>query len=123
MFRYSKELLFKEFDAAKEKDVALSKKETREEKELDVYKNRIQFFYDHIELKKKHPEYYELVDIKFDKLLALYETPNPRDAFYMAFFGMTYAQKKRQEDAEYFNLSDDDDNQKTKTRNIEEATL
>jgi len=123
MFRYSKELLFKEFDAAKEKDVALSKKETREEKELDVYKNRIQFFYDHIELKKKHPEYYELVDIKFDKLLALYETPNPRDAFYMAFFGVTYAQKKRQEDAEYFNLSDDDDNQKTKTRNIEEATL
>ncbi len=123
MFRYSKELLFKEFDAAKEKDVALSKKETREEKELDVYKNRIQFFYDHIELKKKHPEYYELVDIKFDKLLALYETPNPRDAFYMSFFGMTYAQKKRQEDAEYFNLSDDDDNQKTKTRNIEEATL
>jgi len=123
MFRYSKELLFKEFDAAKEKDVALSKKETREEKELDIYKNRIQFFYDHIELKKKHPEYYELVDIKFDKLLALYETPNPRDAFYMAFFGVTYAQKKRQEDAEYFNLSDDDDNQKTKTRNIEEATL
>jgi len=122
MFRYSKELLFKEFDAAKEKDVALSKKETREEKELDVYKNRIQFFYDHIELKKKHPEYYELVDIKFDKLLALYETPNPRDAFYMAFFGMTYAQKKRQEDAEYFSLNDDD-NKKTKTRNIEEATL
>jgi hypothetical protein len=122
MFRYSKELLFKEFDAAKEKDVALSKKETREEKELDVYKNRIQFFYDHIELKKKHPEYYELVDIKFDKLLALYETPNPRDAFYMAFFGMTYAQKKRQEDAEYFSLNDDD-NEKTKTRNIEEATL
>jgi len=122
MFRYSKELLFKEFDAAKEKDVALSKKETREEKELDIYKNRIQFFYDHIELKKKHPEYYELVDIKFDKLLALYETPNPRDAFYMAFFGMTYAQKKRQEDAEYFSLNDDD-NKKTKTRNIEEATL
>jgi len=40
----------------------------------------------------------------------------------MAFFGMTYAQKKRQEDAEYFSLNDDD-NEKTKTRNIEEATL
>ena len=122
MFRYDKDNLFKEFAVAKEKDIKLSKKETLEEKELDVYKNRIQFFKDHIELKSKNPEYYENVDVKFDKLLALYETPNPRDAFYMAFFGMTYAQKKRQEDAEYFSLNDDD-NEKTKTRNIEEATL
>lgn len=93
-FKYSKELLFKEFDVAKEKDIALSKKDTLEEKENDIYKNRIQFFYDHIELKKKHPEYYELVDIKFEKLLALYETENPRDAFYVSFFGKTYAEKR-----------------------------
>ena len=106
-FKYSKELLFKEFYAAKDKDIALSKKTTQDEKETDVYTNRIKFFYDHIELEKKHPEYYELVDIKFDKLLALYETPNPRDAFYMAFFGMTYAQKKKQEEAEYFDLDND----------------
>ena len=97
MFKYSKEELFKEFYVAKEKDVALSKKSTREEKELDVYKNRIKFFYDHIDLKKKHPEYYSNVDVKFDKLLKLYETDNPRDAFYMSFFGMTYAEKKAQE--------------------------
>ena len=122
MFRYDKDNLFKEFYVAKEKDVKLSKKDTLEEKELDVYKNRIQFFKDHIELKSKHPEYYENVDVKFDKLLAIYETENPRDAFYMKFFGLTYAQKKRQEDAEYFSLNDDD-NKKTKTRNIEEATL
>ena len=93
-FKYSKELLFKEFDVAKEKDIALSKKDTLEEKENDIYKNRVQFFYDHIELKKKHPEYYELVDIKFEKLLALYETENPRDAFYVSFFGKTYAEKR-----------------------------
>jgi len=93
-FKYSKELLFKEFDVAKEKDIALSKKDTLEEKENDIYKNRVQFFYDHIELKKKHPEYYEYVDVKFDKLLALYETENPRDAFYVSFFGQTYAEKR-----------------------------
>ena len=93
-FKYSKELLFKEFYAAKDKDIALSKKDTLEEKENDIYKNRIQFFKDHIELKQKHPEYYENVDIKFDKLLALYETENPRDAFYMSFFGKTYAEKR-----------------------------
>ena len=94
MFRYSKEELFKEFYAAKDKDISLSKKETQEEKETDYYTNRIKFFKDHIELEKQHPEYYENVDVKFDKLLALYETPNPRDAFYMSFFGKTYAEKK-----------------------------
>jgi len=118
-FKYTKEELFKEFKVATDKDVTLSKKDTLDEKEHDIYKNRIQFFYDHIELKKKNPEYYEFVDIKFDKLLALYETPNPRDAFYMAFFGVTYAQKMRQEEAEYNNLDDE----KTETRTVEEATL
>ena len=96
-FKYTKEELFKEFAVAKEKDIALSNKPTLEEKELDVYKNRIQFFYDHIDLKKKHPEYYSELDVKFEPLLKLYETENPRDAFYMSFFGMTYAEKKRQE--------------------------
>lgn len=118
-FKYTKEELFKEFYVAKDKDVALSKKDTLEEKENDIYKNRIKFFYDHIELKKKHPEYYEFVDIKFEKLLSLYETENPRDAFYMAFFGVTYAQKMRQEEAEYSNFDDE----KTETRTVEEATL
>jgi len=120
-FKYTKEELFKEFYAAKEKDVALSKKPTREEKELDVYKNRIQFFKDHIELKSKHPEYYENVDVKFDKLLALYETPNPRDAFYKAFFGVTYAEKKRQEEAEY--ITYDENGEKREVRKSKEATL
>jgi hypothetical protein len=93
-FKYSKELLFKEFYAAKDKDIALSKKDTLEEKENDYYTNRIQFFKDHIELKKKHPEYYELVDIKFENLLKHYLTTNPRDSFYLAFFGKTYAEKR-----------------------------
>ena len=121
MFRYDKDNLFKEFYVAKEKDVKLSKKETLEEKELDVYKNRIQFFKDHIELKSKHPEYYENVDVKFDKLLALYETENPRDAFYKSIFGMTYAQKKRQEEAEYFTY--DENGKKREVRKSKETTL
>ena len=112
MFRYDKENLFKEFKVAKDKDVALSKKTTLEEKELDVYKNRIQFFYDHIELKKQHPEYYEHVDIKFDKLLDLYLQPNPRDAFYMAFFGKTYAEKKAEENSEDIDVNEMKENEK-----------
>ena len=37
----------------------------------------------------------------------------------MSFFGVTYAQKMRQEEAEYNNLDDE----KTETRKVEEATL
>ena len=42
-FKYDKTNLFKEFEVAKNKDIALSKLDTLEEKENDVYKNRIQF--------------------------------------------------------------------------------
>ena len=91
-FRYDKENLFKEFKIAKEKD---------EKNKKITYDNRIQFFRDHITLKKKSPEIYEFVDVNFEKLLEMWLAPNPRDAFYMKFFGMTYAQKKAQEEAEF----------------------
>ena len=93
MFTYNKENLFAEFKDAKEKDIKLSKKKSLSEKEVDRYDNRIQFFKDHIELKAKHPEYYSDVDVKFDALLNLYQTPSPRDAFYRSIFGMSYAEK------------------------------
>lgn len=99
-FKYDKDNLFKEFEVAKEKDIKLSKKETLEEKENDIHINRIQFLKDHIELKKKNPQYYSEVDIKFDNLLNAYESENPRDYFYMKIFGVTYAQKMRQEELE-----------------------
>jgi len=92
-FKYDKDNLFKEFEVAKQKDIKLSKKKLSTEKEVDRYDNRIQFFKEHIELKAKHPEYYEDVDVKFDALLKLYQTPSPRDAFYRSIFGMSYAEK------------------------------
>jgi len=87
MFAYDKDNLFKEFNVAQVKDIKLSKRGDR-------YDNRIQFFKDHIDLKSKHPEYYRDVDIKFDRLLTAYQSPNPRDHFYMSIFGKTYAEKK-----------------------------
>ena len=91
-FKYDKENLFKEFDVAKQKDIKLSKLDTLEDKENDVYKNRIQFFKDHIELKKEHPEYYSDLKINFEKLLNVYLTPSPRDTFYKFVFGKSYAE-------------------------------
>ena len=93
-FKYDKDNLFKEFDVAKQKDIALSKLETLEEKENDVYKNRIQFLREHIALKKEHPEYYSELDINFDKLLNVYLTTDPRETFYQFVFGMSYAEKR-----------------------------
>ena len=91
-FKYDKENLFKEFDVAKQKDIKLSKLQTLEEKENDVYKNRIQFLKEHIELKKTNPAYYSDVDINFDNLLSTYLTTNPRETFYQKVFGKSYAE-------------------------------
>ena len=76
-FKYDKTNLFKEFEVAKNKDIALSKLDTLEEKENDVYKNRIQFMREHIALKRTS-EYYSELDINFDNLLNSYLTTNPK---------------------------------------------
>ena len=91
-FKYDKDNLFKEFDVAKQKDIKLSKLDTLDEKENDVYKNRIKFLKEHIELKKTNPEYYSELDIKFDNLLSAYLTTNPRETFYQKVFGKSFAE-------------------------------
>ena len=91
-FKYDKENLFKEFEVAKQKDIKLSKKTEQEDKEDDIYKNRIQFFKEHIALKQEHPEYYSDLKINFEKLLNVYLTPSPRDTFYKFVFGKSYAE-------------------------------
>ena len=89
---YNKENIWKEFDVAKQKDIALSKLDTLEEKENDIYKNRIQFLKEHIELKKTNPSYYSDLDINFDNLLSSYLTTNPRETFYQKVFGKSFAE-------------------------------
>mgnify|MGYP001460706666 FL=1 len=92
---YNKENIWKEFDVAKQKDIKLSKKKSLFDKENDKFTNRIQFFKDHIELKKTNPEYYSGLDINFDKLLEAWSSPSPIDHFYKTVFGMSYAEKMR----------------------------
>ena len=91
-FKYDKDNLFKEFDVAKQKDIKLSKLDTLDEKENDVYKNRIKFLKEHIELKKTNPSYYSDLDINFDNLLSAYLTTNPRETFYQKVFGKSFAE-------------------------------
>ena len=109
-FKYDKDNIFKEFEIAKQKDIAMSKKTTEEDKENDIHINRIQFLKDHIELKQNNPSYYEFVDIKFDRLLTAYQSENPRNHFYKVVFGKTYEQMKAEREsemmAEYLGKSD-----------------
>tara|TARA_E500000178_G_scaffold346583_1_gene398435 strand:- start:714 stop:1004 length:291 start_codon:yes stop_codon:yes gene_type:complete len=84
MFQYTKELLFTEFDIEKKKD---EKKSTSKK---ECYENRINFFKDHIKNKEENPKCYEHLDIKFDKLLSVYQSVNPKDTFYKIVFGKSY---------------------------------
>ena len=88
---YSKETLFAEFDVATKKAQSGKK---------EKYDNRIQFFKDHIELRKTNPQYYDGVDINFTNLLEAWSAPNPRDHFYMKVFGKTYAEKMAESELE-----------------------
>ena len=63
--------------------------------ENDKFDNRIQFFKDHIKLKKEKPQYYSNVDVNFEKLLEAWSSPSPIDHFYQSVFGMSYAEKMR----------------------------
>jgi len=103
MITYDKDTLFREFRDAKEKDVALSTKKKIEDKEFDIYINRIQFFKDHIKNKKENPSTYDNLDINFEELLKAYESENPRDYFYFSVFGKSYQQKIWEEEAELEN--------------------
>ena len=88
---YSKETLFAEFDVATKKD---------QSKKKEIYDNRIQFFKDHIELRKTNPQYYDGLDINFTNLLEAWSAPNPRDHFYIKVFGKTYAEKMAESELE-----------------------
>jgi len=117
MINYDKDTFFKEFNVAKNKDIALATELLSKSKksisdiildntsvlETTVYTNRIEFFKDHIKCKKEHPKYYNLLDVNLDELLKAYESENPRDYFYISMFGKTFAQKKAEEASEIDN--------------------
>ena len=88
---YNKENLYIEFDVATQKDNKGKK---------EKFDNRIQFFKDHIELRKNHPEYYDGLDINFTNLLEAWSAPNPRDHFYLKVFGKTFAEKMSESEYE-----------------------
>ena len=93
---YTKELLFSEFKEVTKKD---------QSKKKETYTHRIAYLSALKEDMIKVPRNFSNISMTPDQLQNLiddWSAPNPRDATYMRVFGMTYAEKKQQEELEYF---------------------
>ena len=95
---YTKEMIFNEFKEVTKKD---------QSKKKETYTHRIAYLSALKEDMIKVPRNFSNISISPEQLqntIDCWSAPNPRDAFYKSVFGMTYAEKKQEEEAEYFDL-------------------
>ena len=93
---YTKEMIFNEFKEVTKKD---------QKKKKEIFTNRIEYLKCLKEDMIKVPKNFSNINItpeQLQKTIDCWSAPNPRDAFYKSVFGMTYAEKKQQEELEYF---------------------
>jgi hypothetical protein len=93
---YTKELIFNEFKDVTKKD---------QSKKKETYTHRIAYLSALKEDMIKVPRNFSNISISPEQLqntIDCWSAPNPRDAFYMKVFNMTYAEKKQQEELEFF---------------------
>ncbi len=93
---YTKELIFSEFKEVTKKD---------QKKKKETYTHRIAYLTALKEDMIKVPKHFSNISITPEQLqntIDCWSAPNPRDAFYKSVFGMTYAEKKQQEELEFF---------------------
>ena len=91
----TKEMIFDQFKDATNKDLKSKKKTTI---------NRVSFLKTLKEDLIKNPKIFNNVSMTSDQLQNLiddWSAPKPIDAFYKRIFGVTFAEKKKQEDIEY----------------------
>jgi hypothetical protein len=109
-YLYTKEQIFTEFKDVKLKDEKSKKKS---------YKHRIAYLTTLKEDMIKVPKNFSNISISPDQMQNLiddYSAPNPRDATYMRVFNMTYAEKKAQEEAEFFTYENGEKREVRKTK-------
>ena len=117
---YTKEMIFKEFQMATQKDERNAMKMAGKQS----YKNRIAYLTALKEDMIEAPKNFSNLSLTTDNLQNLiddWSAPKPIDAFYKRVFNMTYAEKKSQEEAEYFTY--DENGKKREVRKSKEATL
>ena len=97
--KINKEMIFDQFKDVTKKD---------QSKKKETFTNRIEFLKTLKSDIQKNPKNFDF-NVTPDQLqntINCYLAPNPRDAFYKSVFGMTYAEKKQQEEMEYFIYED-----------------
>ena len=108
---YTKEMIHTEFKEASKKDTKKS------------HKHKIAYLTALKEDMIKSPKYFRDISMTTDQLQNIiddWSAPKPIDAFYKRVFNMTYAEKKAQEDAEYFYY--DENGKKKEVRKSKEET-
>jgi hypothetical protein len=93
---YTKEMIFNEFKDVTQKD---------QSKKKETYTHRVAYLSALKEDMIKAPKNFSNLSMTTDQLQNLiddWSAPKPIDAFYKRVFNMTYAEKKQQEELEYF---------------------
>jgi len=95
-YMYTKEQIFAEFKDVTKKD---------QSKKKEVFTNRVAYLKALKEDMMAMPKNFANISITPDQLqntIDCWSAPKPIDAFYKKVFGMTFAEKKQQEELEYF---------------------
>jgi len=93
--KITKEMIFDQFKDATKKD---------QSKKKETFTNRIEFLKTLKDDIQKNPRNFDISisQQQLQNLIDDWSATKPIDAFYKRVFNMTYAEKKSQEDAEYF---------------------
>ena len=88
-------MIFDQFKDATKKD---------QSKKKETFNNRVEFLKTLKDDIQKNPKNFDIspTQQQLQNLIDDWSSPKPIDAFYKRIFNMTYAEKKSQEDAEYF---------------------
>ena len=93
--KITKEMIFDQFKDATKKD---------QKKKKETFTNRIEFLKTLKDDVQKNPKNFDIstTQQQFQNLIDDWSSPKPIDAFYKRVFNMTFAEKKQQEELEYF---------------------
>ena len=110
--KITKEMIFDQFKDATKKD---------QSKKKETFTNRIEFLKTLKDDVQKNPKNFDIsiTQQQFQNLIDDWSTTKPIDAFYKRVFNMTFAEKKQQEDAEYFTY---ENGEKKEVRKSKEET-
>ena len=106
--KITKEMIFEQFKDVTKKD---------QSKKKETYTNRIEFLKTLKDDIKNNPKNFDIspTQQQLQNLIDDWSAPKPIDAFYKRIFGMTFAEKKQQEEIEYFTYENGEKKEVTKS--------